>query len=243
MRIKASALERVLNMKVEVFSTISSTLDYVIENTGKGLSVPDLVVALHQTKGRGREGKSFYSPPDTGIYMTFSFKKDHLNCSYLTSRCAIAMQSAIRDVFGVTTGLKWVNDIYLEKRKVAGILLHTTEHTVFVSVGVNVEIPKIIPKHLKERFGALTVTCEDEKYQALVISFYQTFLRTLKLPTQQILDEYRRLCIHIDQKVTIQFNGKAIVGDCVGINDDFSLCLNVDGDLRLFNSGVLKLNE
>ena len=224
MKLNAVALERELSIKVEVFPSLSSTLDYCEERIAQGSAVSDLVIACHQTKGRGRTGKSFYSPADTGLYLTLCFPKHRLAQTHLTPRCAVALMLSIQEVFGLAVGVKWVNDLYVQGRKVAGLLLRSVGDRILVSAGVNVEMPPSVPSELEGRFGALTKSCDPALYHKLVTSFY------------------RSLCIHLGTKVRLLYNGEEIDGRCIGIDRDFSLVLDVFGERKSFSSGILEIH-
>jgi len=107
---------------VKVFDTIDSTNSY-----GRSLPVSDIptvIVSDEQTGGRGRLGRDFYSPKGAGLYMTFVTDNilpfETVNIS--TILVAVAVSRAIDKVCGVKTDIKWVNDIYLNGKKIAGIL-------------------------------------------------------------------------------------------------------------------------
>ena len=99
-----------------------------------------LFVANEQTAGRGRLGKSFFSPKDTGIYMSFAFKSDRPLCDivHITTASAVAVARAIEEHTTYRTAIKWVNDIYINDKKVCGILCESTGGYIIIGVGVNV---------------------------------------------------------------------------------------------------------
>ena len=82
------------------------------------------VVAMEQTAGRGRRGREFYSPKGSGIYLSVILEpKGTLEGSLLiTTAAATAVYKAVKEVCGVKLGIKWVNDLYKDNRKVCGIL-------------------------------------------------------------------------------------------------------------------------
>ena len=116
-----------LHHKVMVFDEIDSTNDEAKrlleeENVDDGT----YLIANHQTAGRGRQGHSFYSPADTGLYVSM-IRTDHdvlhpVTLSKLTLAAAVATAEAIEEAVGVSPQIKWVNDLYYRDRKVCGIL-------------------------------------------------------------------------------------------------------------------------
>lgn len=116
-----------LHHKIMVFDDIDSTNDEAKrmleqETVDDGM----YLIANHQTAGRGRQGHSFYSPADTGLYVSM-VRTDHdvlhpATLSKLTLAAAVATAEAIEEAVGVSPKIKWVNDLYYRDRKVCGIL-------------------------------------------------------------------------------------------------------------------------
>ena len=126
-----------------------------------------LVIAGAQTKGRGRKGRSFFSPEDTGIYMSFLLRNGEsmAELSNITANAAVATARAIdSEAFGGrdVTKIKWVNDLYLGDRKVTGILsegftdLETGGFSVVIGIGINVFKPSHgFPDDIRDKAGSL----------------------------------------------------------------------------------------
>ena len=108
---------------VLVLPTIDSTNEEAKRQAAKAPS-PLLIVAEEQTAGKGRRGRAFYSPANSGIYMSILLPLDRLDQSPLTATpaAAVAVTRAIERVTGIACGIKWVNDIYLDDLKICGIL-------------------------------------------------------------------------------------------------------------------------
>lgn len=111
-----------------------------------------VIIANGQTEGRGRRGRSFYSPVDTGIYLSILLRPKEIatnELTNLTSMAAVAACETIEEVSGQTPGIKWVNDIYIDGRKVSGILTEASismengsVEYVVVGIGFNVYLPE-----------------------------------------------------------------------------------------------------
>lgn len=226
---------------VERFDVIDSTSLYVKRCISSGQVVPALVLANAQTNGQGRVGKSFYSPADTGLYLTFAFSSDGASCEHLTPRISLAVQRSVKKVFDVDLGVKWVNDLYLNGKKVAGILCQNLGNYFAIGIGINLQTPHHIPEDLQKRMGALDVLFNEELKSDLVISIYHEILRVIKLPDSAVLAQFRSSCIHLDRLVTIDHNCEKLSGICVGIADDFSLLIRINGVVSAFRSGMLTL--
>ncbi len=113
-----------LNFDLDVRQTVTSTNVIVKDMANQGEKEGRVVVATEQTEGRGRMGRQFYSPNDTGIYFSILLRpKLKLEDSLLiTTTAAVAVAEAIEKVAPVKAEIKWVNDIFVDKKKVCGIL-------------------------------------------------------------------------------------------------------------------------
>lgn len=155
-----------LHHKVMVFDEIDSTND-----EAKRLLEQDDVadgtclIANHQTAGRGRQGHSFYSPADTGLYVSM-IRTDPdvlhpVTLSKLTLAAAVATAEAIEEAVGVSPQIKWVNDLFYRDRKVCGILtesvgwLDDRPRAVVIGIGINCSTT-LFPEDITDTAGALT---------------------------------------------------------------------------------------
>ncbi|MBR4769116.1 MAG: biotin--[Lachnospiraceae bacterium] len=146
---------------VTVFDEIDSTNEEAKRRIREGLSKPALYLAEAQTNGRGRVGHTFYSPKYTGLYFSLAYPVPQADASILrvTAKAAVAVVRGIQARLNLALSIKWVNDIYVGSRKVAGIL---TEHVtdpegndfVIVGIGVNVTTAEF-PDEIKDRAGSL----------------------------------------------------------------------------------------
>ena len=138
------------------FETLPSTNTYAKENAEKIL-LPALIIADGQTNGRGRRGKSFFSPSGTGLYMTLVFKAPD-NCELITCAAAVSVCREL-EALGAKPEIKWVNDVFSDGHKVCGILTEMDmfadriDH-VIVGTGVNVN-QTMIPEELSQSATSL----------------------------------------------------------------------------------------
>ena len=112
-------------VEIKIFDAISSTNLEARQLAVSGMAGHgSFVVAMEQTVGRGRRGREFYSPKGSGIYLSVILEpKGTLEGSLLiTTAAATAVHKAVKEVCGVKLGIKWVNDLYKDNRKVCGIL-------------------------------------------------------------------------------------------------------------------------
>ena len=145
-------LEKCLNQKlnITIFDELDSTNNYLKKLGSQGEKENQLVIALSQTVGRGRMGRSFYSPNGTGIYFSmllhpeFSAEKS----LFLTVMAAVSVAEIVMKYNSNDVKIKWVNDIYIDGKKVCGILTEGSINSdkmldyAVVGIGINVVVPE-----------------------------------------------------------------------------------------------------
>lgn len=240
-RIDLPLLRRELGINPEHFPILDSTMSYVDRQIRNKKTPTDLVIADHQTDGVGRVGRSFYSPRSTGLYFTVVFTEKDFPQGDVTPRIALAVRDAIWTVFGLPCGIKWVNDLYNSDKKVCGILCRKTDNFVSIGIGINVERPDYIPTELSDRFGFLVERCDPMDYTRLLIAVYKSILLWSSEEKSLVLEKYRAYCNHLGKVVTLFQNDVELSGECLGISDDFSLIVDVNGKKQLFSSGEMSL--
>lgn len=170
-----------------------------------------LYIAESQTKGRGRMGRSFFSPESTGIYMSILLHPDLKaeDCTLLTPMCAVAVCEAIDKILGLSCSIKWVNDIYIGKRKVAGILTegsfreNRTEYAI-VGIGINLTRPEgDFPEEIKNIAGVLAESRTDFKNELIAEVVNRFMFYYKKLPENTFTDSYRSKLLHLGNKITV----------------------------------------
>ena len=144
----------------EIFDKIDSTNTYArnVLKDGK------VIISDMQKNGRGRMGRSFYSPEDNGIYMSIVLKvdKEYSDLDLFTVAIASITLSAIEKVTGKNCFVKWVNDIFLNDKKVSGILCENVLSKdgkkieyIIIGIGINVKSVKDFPMDLKDIAGCI----------------------------------------------------------------------------------------
>lgn len=202
-----------------------------------------VIVAEEQTAGKGRPGKTFFSPAATGIYLSIVLRPDLAadRAQYLTCAAAVAGAQAIECVTGKEALVKWVNDIYCDGRKVAGILTEgivdmesgRLEHAV-LGIGVNVKPPDggfpddiadVAGTVLDDRTGAV----RNELAAALLVRFWNLYEH---LEDRSFYDEYRRRCFLLGQPLVVRQNGSRIRARAVDLTEDFKLVIELPDKTR-----------
>ena len=136
---------------IKVYPSVSSTNTVLKELAENGCPEKTVIIAEEQTLGRGRMGKKFYSPAGSGVYLSLLLRPDipANEALFLTTSAAVATAKAIEDVCDKKADIKWVNDIYIENKKVCGILTEASFNIetgkldyAIVGIGINITSPK-----------------------------------------------------------------------------------------------------
>lgn len=225
------------------FETVDST-NNVAKREAKALSyAPSLFVSERQTAGRGRRGRSFYSP-DGGLYMTLMLPVDDpCGIQKLTCAAAAATADAIEAMTPFSVGIKWVNDILIDNKKVAGILCEllcdneNVPKAVIIGVGVNLTTTDF-PAAFSERAGAIG----DIDRNLLCAHITENLLdESQRLSENHFLKKYTERSIALGKTITYEQNGSNHTATATGISPDGGLIINENGEERILSFGEISL--
>lgn len=242
------------DLDLTVLPTAPSTNALVREKANQGRPEGCIIIACEQTAGRGRYGRQFFSPVDSGVYLSLllrptAYSPQQATC--LTAAAAAAMCQAIEAVTGQQPGIKWVNDIFLHGKKVCGIL---TEAAVgletgaldymVLGAGVNLYPPvKGFPEEIQPIAGSVLERSCPEAKNRLVGEFLNRFWDFYTHPEcRTYLEDYRSRSLAIGQNVTVLSAGRAVSAYAYGIDDDFRLLVRYEnGDTEALSYGEIRI--
>ena len=175
------------NPDLELLPCAASTNSLLREQAINGAPEGSILLANQQTKGRGRLGRGFYSPPDTGVYMSLLLRPEGLEPAQavrITTMAAVAACRAIEEISGREARIKWVNDILINEKKVCGVLTEASFNLengrldyVILGIGFNVYPPaEGFPPELAGIADSILRTQTDEGKNRLAASFLNHFL-------------------------------------------------------------------
>ncbi len=243
---RISELMRTKGLRVEIFDDIDSTSTEARREAERGESAPALLVAKAQSAGRGRMGRSIYSPADTGLYMSLLLE----NCAIadpvrLTTAVSVAVTKAIEEICGVKADIKWVNDIYLNGRKICGILCESASFSdgrkySVIGVGLNL-CTKEFPKDIEDRAASLMPSVNDRNlFAARIADEIMSVCRGNA--DADIMDIYRKRSLVLGRQITFTENGIEYSGVAEVIDDFGRLCVRLwDGSEKILSSGEISL--
>ncbi len=241
------------NLSVAVYDTLDST-NLAARAMAASPCEDTLIVALRQTAGRGRMGRSFFSPTG-GIYMSLLIHPGSNVATYsgVTAAAAVAVARAIDKVSGKKCDIKWVNDIYLDNRKVCGILAEAQVAStgemefVIVGIGINLTPPKGgFPKDIANLAGAVFETLHDGADAIIAVEAVNEFMRLYRggFRTWDILPEYRMRSNIVGREVDVfrRVGGAPKSAKALAIDEDFRLVVRYpDGTEEAIGAGEVSV--
>lgn len=227
--------ENLRDIKITVLDTVDSTNNYA---KAHDITSPQLITANRQTSGRGRLGKSFYSPEGSGIYMTLAIKAP-ASPEYITIATAVAVARVIKHLGAENIGIKWVNDIFSNGRKVCGILCERTNDKVIIGVGINLTTQEF-PEEIADIAGALNIKADRNTVIAKITS---EIFNVMALSPLEIIAEYKNYLFILGKKVKYKKNGVVHTAVAEDVNEYGNLIVTSDGKKDILSSGEISLDS
>lgn len=238
------------------FSTIDSTNSEVKRRAMAGAESGLVVVAEEQTAGRGRRGRSFHSPKDTGLYLSFLLRP---HCTVeelcdLTPRMAVAVAEGISACCGAEAGIKWTNDLILNGKKISGILTELSLESdsnfveyVVVGIGINVNHQKgDFPAELEDFTSSIAMETGQtwrraELCRHILLALSQ-WIEGYPGNKSDCLEKYRKACITLGKEVQVLTGDQRRRGTALEIDDDFRLLMRYDdGEEAFLSAGEVSI--
>ena len=217
--------------RLRLYGSLASTNLTAKELALAGAEHGTVVISDTQTAGRGRRGHGFHSPPG-GIYVSFVLRPRTLplsDAALVTVAASVAVCRAVLEVTKQQAQIKWVNDIYLEGKKICGILTEAEAdmesglvERIILGLGLNFNAePACFPPELREKAGALCPGSDDGALKArLTAALIRLVLELEERPRgEALLAEYRRRSLLLGKPVTVRQSGAAFSATAVDIDD------------------------
>ena len=253
--------------RIEALKTVTST-NTLLKNRGqKGEAEGLVLLAEEQSEGRGRMGRSFYSPKGTGLYMSLLLRPPYPpeESILITTLAAVSAAEAVEamighfpdaDVYGEEVRIKWVNDLYLNELKIAGILTEATlsmesgqmEQAV-LGIGFNLAPPEGgFPEEIHDIAGAVfKKSCPPGARALLAAVFLDRFLPEYRrLTKKRYLTEYRKRQLLMGKQVEVlERNESAGTAKVLGVDENCRLLVRMEesGEEKALSSGEVRVRK
>jgi len=237
------------------YDTIDSTNTRAKALARQGAPAGTVLISHSQTQGRGRLGRSFHSPAGLGLYLSVILRPQckpemlmHLTCA-----AAVAACNALERVCGVRPGVKWINDLVLEDRKLGGILTELSvdpktglvEYAV-IGIGINCRHEKEdFPSQLHPIATSLRIAglqADIPVLAAALIGALFSMDATLLPGRKEMIVQYRKDCITLGREITVHRGDTVTPGKALDVDDDGALVVAYrDGTVSTVNSGEVSV--
>ena len=244
-------------LDIEIHRSLSSTNTVLKKMAEDGCPEVKVIIALEQTAGKGRMGRSFYSPIGSGLYMSLLMRPDtDVNAMLaMTAFSAVCVSQAIEDVCWISPSIKWVNDVMIGNKKICGILTEGAVESesrrlsyAVVGVGINIDIPSGgFPQDIVETAGSLYEQSPGNMLSCRLaagildrmMDVYQNRNR------QECLGEYRKRMYLTGKRINVMQSGRIIAPATVlEVADDLGLVVRYDnGRSEKLTSGEVSIRE
>jgi len=250
--------------KIHVFKELESTNLTAKKMALDGAGPETIIIAETQTKGRGRMGRSFYSPNDSGIYISFILKP-HFNISrsvLITTAASVAVSKAIEKVCGLYCQIKWVNDVYYNHKKICGILTEAVTdfesghiESLVLGIGINFSTSKTsFPNEIQDVAGSLyegNIPDNVSRNQLIAEVINQVLDINETLESRSFIPQYKARSFVLGQEIKV-FQAGASPADrdshdvpiakAIDIDEDGGLVVQYqDGSVATLNSGEISI--
>ncbi len=252
-----SSRERIIGRDIRVFQETNSTNDVVEKLARDGVKEGVVVFAESQTKGRGRLGRKWLSPPRKGLWFSVLLRPDFQpqETTQLTVVSATALRRAIKTVCGLAAEIKWPNDLLIGGKKVAGILTEMSAEVdrvrhVILGIGVDVnQTAAEFPVELRKLATSLRLEAGAEISRAELAT---EILRELDFDYARVnagtfsvvADEWEAACVTIGKNVTVHVGDRKFRGHAESLDDDGALLVRTEyGHLERILGGDVMLEK
>jgi BirA family biotin operon repressor/biotin-[acetyl-CoA-carboxylase] ligase len=223
---------------IRVFQETGSTNDVAEKLARDGVKEGVVVFAESQTRGRGRLGRKWISPPRKGLWFSVLLRPDlrPQAATQLTVAAATALRRAIQDQTNLAPEIKWPNDILIRGRKVAGILTELSaeiDHVNHLILGIGVDVnltPSDFPADLRRLATSLKIETGGPVHRAelaarILRELDRDYERIRDHRFQEIADEWEHHCATLGRRVSIQIGERVLQGQAEALDEDGALLL------------------
>lgn len=226
---------------------IDSTNQFLLDRIDK-LDSATVCVAEYQYNGRGRRGRSWFSPFGTNLYfsMYWKFAAGSLAVMGLSLVVGIAIAKVLRQLSGKAIRVKWPNDLYLDDKKLAGILVDMVGRSgddlhVVIGVGINLMMPLSTPDVIDKAWTKLGNIDRNQLVAKLISFLSDTMVKFEQSGLISFIHEWNALDNFINRQVKLIMGDKIIYGIAKGINEQGAILLDQEGGIKPYIGGEISL--
>ena len=249
-KLKDKLNTRYIGKEIHYFREVDSTNEVAKKLAREGAPEGTIIIAESQSRGKGRRGKKWISPLG-GAWLSIILRPNTLpiNAPQLTFIAGVAAAQTIKDEYGLDAGIKWPNDVLIDKKKVCGVLteisteIDTIDYIVTgIGIDANIDV-NLLPPELRDTTTSIKSELDHDISRMILVQKFLGNFETMydefnKGNFQEILRKWRQLSKTIGRQVEIRKGTEFIRGEAVGVNSKGALILELeDGTLQKIISG------
>jgi BirA family biotin operon repressor/biotin-[acetyl-CoA-carboxylase] ligase len=241
-----------IKIPLEIHSLIDSTNSYLLTKVPKGLEAGHCCIAEYQSAGRGRRGKKWYSPYGSHLYLSYYWPLDQGMVAAMGVSLVVGL--AITDClqeYGINAQLKWPNDIYVDSKKIAGVLVelegqsYGVSHAV-IGIGLNVNMPKEVGNEIDQPWTDIkrntSIPLDRNLLVAkLITSITKRLIQHKQVGFKAMLVEWHEKDFFLSKPIAITAGDTVKVGICRGVNEQGALLLEINGKIEQVFGGEISV--
>jgi BirA family biotin operon repressor/biotin-[acetyl-CoA-carboxylase] ligase len=244
--------------KLVLFEKTDSTNEQALIKVKQGTTLPLACFAEEQVQGRGRRGKVWVSPPGGSIYLSLAwqFELPLSELGSLSLAMGVAIARVLKGIGLQSVGLKWPNDVLVDGRKIAGILIETAQlttekTTTIIGIGLNFQLPEVMPVIPDQPWTDVVSSLNGSSSEigrsnlaGLLLQECMHVCDSFVQARNDLMAEYRQYDICMQQPVNIHLEDEQVLqGVVIGFEAGGEIRVLIDGEQRLFNSANISLRN
>jgi len=232
--------------KIMVYKSTSSTNDIAAEYAKNKNNDGLVIFAEEQTAGRGRAGTGWFSNPGDSILCSIVLTECGISGELLSLAVAVSAAEAVGKTASSNAKIKWPNDIILKGKKVAGILLESKRRSgrniYILGIGINchqkrIEFPEELRKTATSIDAENRTICDRISLAKRLLTSVDRWLEIAEKNGNRVTRRWCSMSLLLNQRVTVIYSGREFTGNCIGIDPEKGLVLQLDrGGVRMFDA-------
>ena len=251
-KISGCLCDELKDIEVNIFDEVTST-NTLLKEEGNNKNEWCTFVAFSQTGGKGRLGRTFYSPKNSGVYLSLLLKPELEieRAILITTAAAVAVTRTLKILGCENAQIKWVNDIFVNNKKVCGILTESvinseTKKLDFAVLGVGINLVKPqedFPEDIKEIAGVVFENDRGDLKERFVAEFLNEFYKIYKdLSTASFMNEYREKCFFLGEEITVIQGDSKRKATAISVDENARLEVEYEnGEREFLSSGEISI--
>ncbi len=231
-----------IGSKVVVFSSTSSTNDiawsYAKNPDNDGLAV----FSEFQNAGRGRRGNQWLSAPRQSLLLSVLLKKTNIKTEFFTLLCGVALSEVLIAISVKHVSIKWPNDILVDGKKIAGILVESKNDKVVLGIGINIhQQPYDFPPEISKAATSLDIQtgkiCDRNIIASQTLNLMEKWVKIAQTDKDKVIRKWKSFSSLLGTRVGIEYNNQKYYGNCIGLDPESGLILQIEGGgVRMFEA-------